>query len=64
MTDKKEETLDRRGFFGAAAKGATLGLGAVVATVSTAQATEVEPSGDSTYRATPHVKTYYDLARF
>lgn len=64
MTDRKEETLNRRGFFGAAAKGATLGLGAVVASVGTAEAMEVEPSGDGTYRETPHVKAYYDLARF
>ena len=38
MTDRKEEAIDRRGFFGAAAKGATVGLGAVVAAVSTAEA--------------------------
>lgn len=64
MTDRKEEAIDRRGFFGAAAKGATVGLGAIVAAVSTAEAAEEEPREGELYRETPHVRAYYSSARF
>lgn len=62
---EKNDSVSRRQFFGAAAKGVAGGAGAVAAAVagSSAQAAEpVKAAGD--YRETAHVKAYYDLARF
>ena len=64
MADSVKDEVSRRGFFGAAGKGAALGLGAVVAAAGGAQAAEVEHPEGRHYRATDHVKTYYDLAKF
>lgn len=61
----QDESVSRRQFFGAAGKGVAVGAGAVAAAagMAPAQAAEaVETSGE--YRETPHVKTYYELARF
>ena len=64
MTEKKEDAMSRRSFFGAAGKGVAVGAGAVVAAVSSAGAAEVEVQEGSGYRETDHVKTYYNSARF
>lgn len=64
MADKAKEEVSRRGFFGAAGKGAAVGLGTVVAAAGGAQAAEVEAPAGEYYRATDHVKTYYTSAKF
>ena len=63
MSDR-EETVTRRQFFGSAGKGLVGGVGAAAVAVTSAEASEAlsDPKGD--YRESPHVKTYYDLARF
>lgn len=64
MATQSKEEVSRRAFFGAAGKGAAIGLGAVVAAASGAQAAEVEAPGGQHYRETDHVKTYYKSAKF
>ena len=62
---EKDDSVSRRGFFGAAGKGVAVGAGAVAAAVGVqpAQAAEtVQVKGD--YQETPHVKAYYKFARF
>ena len=64
MADQSKEEVSRRAFFGAAGKGAAIGLGAVVAAASGAQAAEVEDPSGLNYRESDHVKTYYNSAKF
>ena len=64
MADKAKEEVSRRGFFGAAGKGAAVGLGAVVAATSGARAEEAEAVDGGHYRKSDHVKTFYATARF
>lgn len=62
---EKDDSVSRRAFFGTAGKSVAVGAGAVAAAVGVqpAQAAEtVEVKGD--YAETPHVKAYYNLARF
>ena len=63
MADEKEESgLARRDFF----KAAGLGLGASVigmAAAGPAAAATGKDSANAGYRETPHIRTYYDLAR-
>jgi len=64
MADKAKEEVSRRGFFGAAGKGAAVGLGAVVAAAGGARAEEAEAVDGGHYRKSDHVKTFYATARF
>ncbi len=64
MATKTKEEVSRRDFFGAAGKGAAIGLGTVVAAASGAQAAEIDESGNQHYRESEHVKTYYTSAKF
>lgn len=65
MAEKHEEKIagDRRDFLKMASLGTVAG-GAVIAAAGTAQAASLEEEERSGYRETPHVKTYYDLAKF
>ena len=64
MATQSKEEVSRRAFFGAAGKGAAIGLGTVVAAMSGAQAAEVEDPQGRQYRESDHVKTYYNSAKF
>ena len=64
MATQSKEEVSRRAFFGAAGKGAAIGLGAVVAAASGVQAAEVETPSGQQYRESDHVKTYYSSAKF
>ena len=55
--------MDRRDFLKMASLGTVAG-GAAIAAAGTAQAASLEEEERSGYRETPHVKTYYDLAKF
>ncbi|MEM8651137.1 MAG: twin-arginine translocation signal domain-containing protein [Pseudomonadota bacterium] len=59
---EKKIVADRRDFLKMASLG-TVASGAAIVT-GNAQADELEEATGSGYRETPHVKTYYGLAKF
>ncbi len=67
MTDRSpEKNLGRREFLVASGSGVAVG-GAVLATRKSVAVDTVEPKAGkktSGYKATKHVRTYYELARF
>jgi hypothetical protein len=64
MKEKSQETVSRRGFLGAAGKSVAAGVGAMVTATGVAEGAEDSRQGEGCYRVTPHVKAYYETARF